>query len=168
MASCITNDPYAIGYSSTDSSWSALTPATNYAYLIPVGASLTNGATSADVTGLGVVAATSGGYCDLYLYSDSGGAPDTRLTFILQASVSAVGPNTTSPQVNTTVTAGQTYWVGADCYAVEFYQKSISTETVYLNPQTFGDQMTSPYPVGSANVSSGIALSLYMEVQNVF
>ena len=138
--------------------------------MINITASLTGGATTANVLNLGVYSRLAGGFCDLYLYSDNGGAPGTRLTFVLQAPLNAAGKNLGSPNVNTTVTAGQKYWIGGVCdnspTFVEMYQSSISTETVYISPQSFGTALATTYPVSSANPTSGVGLTFYIQVQN--
>ncbi len=167
VGSCQPNNPYYIGDSTADSSWSNFQPSTDTSFLVSTVASLTGGATSAYVLALGAYARVAGGWCDLYLYSDNGGAPGTLLTSILQVTIGA-GLSTGTPQPNAQVTAGQTYWVGGVCdSSPALYQKNIASQTVYVTPQTFGNPMPSTYPIAQASPNSGLGVTFAVKVQNV-
>lgn len=167
---CVANDPYYIGNSSVDSSWSAFEPSTDTSYLTSITVNLTDGAKSAYVLALDYNARVAGGWCDLYLYSDDNGAPGKRLTFVLQARVTA-GIGGSVPTADTTVTTGTQYWIGGVCdnspNTVELEQKSVASETVYISPQTFGTALPTPFPVSNSSPTSGVALPFFMQVQNV-
>jgi hypothetical protein len=161
---CVPNNPYDIGYSNADSSWSNFEPATDTAYLVSFVAP-----TTATITALRVTGRVAGGSCDMFVYTDSGGSPSQRLTYANQINVGA-GFNGAVPAITATVTGGQTYWVGGDCDnspgTVELYQKNVAGPVVVQTQHTFGTFMPTTFPA-SFSKTSDIALSFYMQVQNV-
>ncbi|HKO49802.1 MAG TPA: hypothetical protein VJV79_18860 [Polyangiaceae bacterium] len=160
---CVANTPYNVGQASATGSVQ-FDPPPDIWHVVPV--AIARDATVLKFQLIGF--AGSSGQARMGLWADDGtGKPGAYLSQSPAFSV-APGIDGAAPQVNTTVTGGKTYWIGAKFVgSAKGFQFSSSGAVAYTTPQAFAQFASAlmPFPATAGKITN-TAYNFYLQVQD--
>ncbi|HEX7670620.1 MAG TPA: hypothetical protein VF395_13595 [Polyangiaceae bacterium] len=159
---CVINTPYPVGNSVTDGTFSTFVVPDNWIYFVPITVT-----TAATVSSLQLLAAAAGGSTRMYLYTDNGGKPGNFVARTATITV-ASGLNSGVPVPSSaSMTAGQTYWVGAEFFGgVSVFQESITGAVAHRFSHSFASALPAdPFP--TTTQLSDVSYNFYLGVRDV-